>query len=106
MTFLHFGTFCILFCCNCENNAKAECYPLPPFPNLSDNLYIQDLIFTTPNLGITGMWYRIRNYLIMRNGYLYLLNFEIIEIKSFFFSGTIHPVILFCKPISSLLNII
>lgn len=55
---------------------------------------------------ITGIWYRIRNYLIMRNGYLYLLNFEIIEIKSFFFSGTIHPVILFCKPISSLLNII
>ena len=24
MTYLHFDTYCILFCCNCENNAKTE----------------------------------------------------------------------------------
>ena len=31
--------------------------PLPPFPNLSDNLYIQDLISTTPNQG--HYWYMV-----------------------------------------------
>lgn len=45
-------------------------------------------------------------YLTIRIGYLYLSNFEITEIKSLLFIGTIHPVILFCKPISLSLNVI
>lgn len=43
-------------------------------------------------------------YLTIRIGYL--SNFEITEIKSLLFIGTIHPVILFCKPISLSLNVI